>query len=224
MCRRKSFCKHHYNAICDSCQLFFSFFFLLILGKKVAFSGERPRSFCQKNHKILWSQKVSATTCSARRVFKMIKLRALTAETFTKKFARGGKFSPKNGRLSPIAALFPHCEGAFPLPPCVRGEACVMRSSTVCCARMPNLEIAIFSGDLRRRRFPLAPPRGGLPQARREGRPFRPCGAPSWRCPAVVTLPSRYRSTPPLKILQIFRGGKRHSFQGKHGGTCFRGG
>ena len=145
----------------------------------------------------------------------MIKLRALTAETFTKKFARGGKFSPKNGRLSPIAALFPHCEGAFPLPPCVRGEACVMRSSTVCCARMPNLEIAIFSGDLRRRRFPFAPPRGGLPQARREGRPFRPCGAPSWRCPAVVTLPSRYRSTPPLKILQIFRGGKRHSFQGR---------
>ena len=121
MCRRKSFCKHHYNAICDSCQLFFSFFFLLILGKKVAFSGERPRSFCQKNHKILWSQKASATTCSARGVFKMIKLRALTAETFTKKFARGGKFSPKHGKLSPIAALFPHCEGAFSLPSLRKG-------------------------------------------------------------------------------------------------------
>ena len=135
-----------------------------------------------------------------------------------------GKVFPKKRQVIPNCGAFSPLRGRLPpAPPCVRGEACVMRSSTVCCARMPNLEIAIFSGDLRRRRFPLAPPRGGLPQARQEGRPFRPCGVPSWRCPAVVTLPSRYRSTPPLKILQIFRGGKRHSFQGKHGGTCFRG-
>ncbi len=35
----------------------------------------------------------------------------------------------------------------FANPLAYGGEACVMRTSMVCCARTPNIEIAFFSGD-----------------------------------------------------------------------------
>ena len=43
-----------------------------------------------------------------------------------------------------------------------KGEACIMRSSAVRCARTPNLEIAFISGD-------FLPAGGALPWRRQDG-------------------------------------------------------
>ena len=85
-------------------------------------------------------------------------LRLLFAKIFSSKiFLRGiivfSIFMASGEAFAPFAIItaqagFP-CASApqFAKPLAYGGEACVMRTSMVCCARTPNLEIAFFSGD-----------------------------------------------------------------------------